>query len=343
MAAGCLVKHWHETAAILDRLAKLGNGERAAIATVVRISGSAYRRPGAKFLVERDGRTTGGISGGCLEADVREHALRLLDGGNPRLLHYETGSNEETVWGLGLGCEGAVDVFVQRAETEPFAVARDLLSRGSPFGLAEPFVIETAIKGPHLGWVQINTGRAQGASRVEERGPDTLFVDVLEPPPSLLVFGAGDDSKPLAALAHEAGFQVTVVDHRRGFLTEEHFPPPARLVLRRAEEGVPQLTRQHFAVVETHSLQHDRDWMRALLEQPLAYLGLLGPRARKEHLFQGLGIPLHERVYAPVGLDLGAEGPEQVAISIVAEMLAVRAGREPLHLRTKRGGIHGPR
>jgi xanthine/CO dehydrogenase XdhC/CoxF family maturation factor len=337
------VKHWHETAAILERLSSLAQGERAALATVVRISGSAYRRPGAKFLVERDGRTTGGVSGGCLEADVRENALQLLDGGNPRLLHYETGSNEQTVWGLGLGCEGAVDVFVQRAETESFARARDLLSQGSPFGLAEPFVIETAIKGPHLGRVQIATRPARGESRVEERGPETLFVDVLEPPPSLLVFGAGDDSRPLASLAHEVGFQVTVVDHRSGFLTEERFPRPARLVHRRADEGVPQLTRQHFAVVETHSLQHDRDWMRALLGQPLAYLGLLGPRARKERLFQELGVPQHERVYAPVGLDLGAEGPEQVAISIVAEMLAVRAGREPLHLRTKRGGIHGSR
>ena len=334
------MKHWHETAAILDRLAKLAEGERAAIATVVRISRSAYRRPGAKYLVEHDGRTTGGVSGGCLEADVRENALQLFDSGKPRLLHYETGSSEETIWGLGLGCEGAVDVFVQRAETELFGRARDLLSQGSPFGLAEPFVIETAIKGPHLGRVQIATRPARGESRVEERGPDTLFVDVLEPPPSLLVFGAGDDSRPLASLAHEVGFQVTVVDHRSGFLTEERFPRPARLVLRRADEGVPKLTRQQFAVVETHSLQHDRDWMRALVAQPLAYLGLLGPRARKKQLFQELGVPEHERVYAPVGLDLGAEGPEQVAISILAEMLAVRAGREPLHLRVKRGGIH---
>src|SRR6266852_8472387 len=125
------MKHWHETAAILDRVARLAEaGERAAIATVVRISGSAYRRPGAKFLVERDGRTTGSVSGGCLEADVRENALQLLDGGDPRLLHYETGPSEQTVWGLGLGCEGAVDIFVQRAETEPFVPARDLLSGG---------------------------------------------------------------------------------------------------------------------------------------------------------------------------------------------------------------------
>src|SRR5262249_15359349 len=175
-------------------------------------------------------RTTGGISGGCLEADVRENALQLLDGGSPLLLHYETGSNEETVWGLGLGCEGAVDVFAQRAEMESFARACDFLSQGSPFGLAEAFVSETAIKGPHLGRVQIATRPACGESRVEERGPDTLFVDVLEPPPSLLVFGAGDDSRPLASLAHEVGFEVTVVDHRSGFLTEERFPRPTRHV-----------------------------------------------------------------------------------------------------------------
>jgi xanthine/CO dehydrogenase XdhC/CoxF family maturation factor len=337
------VKHWHETAAILDRVAQLAAGERAAIATVVHIEGSAYRRPGAKFLVERDGRTTGGVSGGCLEADVRENALQLLQGGAPRLLHYDTGSDEETVWGLGLGCEGAVDVFVQAAEPGPFARARELLAPGAPFGISEPFAIETVVKGPLLGQLEIVAAPAHGESRMEERGPNTIFVDALSPPPSLLIFGAGDDSRPLASLAHEAGFQVTVVDHRRGFLTPERFAPPSRLVLRRASEGVPRLTREHFAVVETHSLQHDRDWMRALLPQPLAYLGLLGPRARKEHLFQELGVAEPERVYAPVGLDLGAEGPEQVAVSIVAEMLAVRAGRDPAHLKAKRGGIHEPR
>jgi xanthine/CO dehydrogenase XdhC/CoxF family maturation factor len=337
------VKHWHETAAILDRVAQLAAGEQAAIATVVRISGSAYRRPGAKFLVERDGRTTGGVSGGCLEADVRENALAILKGGAPRLLHYDTGSDEETVWGLGLGCEGAVDVFVQAVAPRSLARARELVVPGAPFGLSEPFAIETVVKGPHLGQVEIVAGSVASESRVEEFGPDTIFIDALSPPPSLLIFGAGDDSRTLASLAQEAGFQVTVVDHRRGFLTSERFPPPARLVLRRATEGVPQLTRQHFAVVETHSLQHDRDWLRALLKEPLAYLGLLGPRARKEHLFQELGVADAERIYAPVGLDLGAEGPEQVAISIVAEMLAVRAGREPVHLRTKRGGIHESR
>jgi xanthine dehydrogenase accessory factor len=334
------VKHWHETAAILERLARLAPGEGAALATVVRISGSAYRRPGAKFLVESGGRTTGGVSGGCLEDDVRENALQLVAGGEPRLLHYDTGSNEETVWGLGLGCEGAVDVFVQPASAAPFARARELLSLGTPFGIAAPFAVETVVKGPRLGEVRVVENAAQGVSRVEERGADAVFVDVLQPPPSLLIFGAGDDSQPLATLAREAGFEVTVVDHRRGYLTAERFPPPARLVLRRAAEGVPPLTPQHFAVVETHALQHDRDWMSALVKEPISYLGLLGPRVRKDQLFHDLGVAEPAHLYAPVGLDVGAEGPEQVAISILAEMLAVRAGREPVHLREKRRGIH---
>jgi xanthine/CO dehydrogenase XdhC/CoxF family maturation factor len=340
------VKHWHETAAILDRVARIvETGERAAIATVVRISGSAYRRPGAKFLVERDGKTSGGVSGGCLEADVREVALQLLREGPPRLLHYDTGSDEETVWGLGLGCEGAVDIFVQPVGAEfirgPGARMRELLASGTAFGVAAPFAVTTVVKGPQLGEVEIaREDDLPKESRIEERGSDTVFVDVLSPPPVLVIFGAGDDAKPLSILAAEAGFEVTVVDHRRGYLTPERFPPPTRLVLRRSEEGISGLGPRHFAVVQTHALVHDREWLRALLSQPLAYLGLLGPRARKEEILRQLGSKETERVFAPVGLDLGAQGPEQVAVSIVAEMLAVGAGREPMHLRAKRGGIH---
>ena len=271
------MKRWRETAAVFDRVSRLVEaGERAAIATVVRITGSAYRRPGARFLVERGGRTFGGVSGGCLEADVRENALALLDGGAPRLLHYDTGSDDETVWGLGLGCEGAVDVFVQSVGAEfargPGAHALRLLQAGTAFNPAQPFALATAVKGPGTGHVEVWERELPESSRFEERGPDTLFVESLRPPPSLLVFGAGDDAQPLATLASEAGFDVTVIDHRRGYLTPERFSAPARLVLRRPAEGVPPLGPHHFAVVQTHSLQNDREWLRALLPQPLAYL-----------------------------------------------------------------------
>jgi xanthine/CO dehydrogenase XdhC/CoxF family maturation factor len=357
------VKHWHETAAILDRVTHLAaSGVRAAIATVVRISGSAYRRPGAKFLVSEDGATFGGVSGGCLEMDVRAVGLEVLAGVTPRLLHYETGSDEETLWGLGLGCEGAVDVFVQPAgELVPGAGPRirESMAAGAPIavctivegdGAGRALVLASGKVSGTTGSPEVDAAAAERAAQLLETGDSRLdplagrsvFVDVLRPPPALVVFGAGDDARPLAALAAQAGFEVTIVDHRRAFLTPERFPPPARLLLRRAEDGVDGLAlgRRHFAVVQTHASQHDRDWLRALVAQPIAYLGLLGPRTRKEQILRQLGAAEPDKLFAPVGLDLGADGPEQVAVSIVAEMLAVNAGREPGHLRAKRGGIH---
>jgi len=329
------LKRWRETAAVFERAARLAAaGERAAMATVVRIDGSAYRRPGAKFLVEKGGATCGGVSGGCLEADVRQVALDLARDGGTKLLHYDTGSDDDTVWGLGLGCEGAVDIFVQAIGAQfPLAEALARMTGAGGFHTAKPFSLTTVIEGANAGAVTV--GPPAAATGVE----GNVFIETLSPPPVLCIFGAGDDAQPLSLLAQEAGFDVTVVDHRRGYLTPERFPPPARLVLRRASEGVPALGAQHFAVVQTHSLQNDRDWLKALLPQPLAYLGLLGPRGRRDELLKQLGAD-GEKLYAPVGIDLGAEGPEQVAVSIVAEMLAVRARRQPAHLRDRRGGIH---
>jgi xanthine dehydrogenase accessory factor len=358
------VKHWHETAAILDQASRLAAaGVRSAVATVVRIAGSAYRRPGAKFLTAEDGSTSGGVSGGCLETDVRATALEIIREGAPRLLHYDTGSDEETVWGLGLGCEGAVDVFVAPMQGELLSRAapriRELMDEGIPFAVCTP------VEGPHAGRTLVlgagewtgTTGSHEldaaladhvparledGKSGLERIADQSVFIDILRPPPTLFVFGAGDDARPLAGLAAEAGFSVTVIDHRRAYLTPDRFPSPARLVLRRPEDGVQDLglDRRSFVVIQMHALQHDREWMRAVENEPVAYVGLLGPRARKQHILQQLGMSDGERLFAPVGLDFGADGPEQVAISIVAEMLAVHAGRHPEHLRDKRGGIH---
>lgn len=351
------MKHWHETAGTLDRVARLAeSGSAAAIATVVRISGSAYRRPGAKLLVEEDGTTHGGVSGGCLEADVRAVALEVLRGAPPKLVHYDTGSDDETVWGLGLGCEGAVDLWVQRADPRLCARLRELVSESVPYAIVTLLSAgrtAAVARGSLLGSLgpapldraaaeSAATALEQGESRLVEIDGETAFIDVLRPPPRLAIFGAGDDAQPLVRLAALAGFSVTVVDHRPAYLTAARFPPPAQLVLRRASAGIEGLGlgRRHFAVVQTHALVHDRDWVKALLPQPIAYLGLLGPRARKEELLRQLGAGDSDKLYAPVGIDLGADGPEQVAISVVAEMLAVHAGRAPGHLRARKRGIH---
>jgi len=357
------VKHWFETAAILDRLARLVEGGKcAALATVVRISGSAYRRPGAKLLIEESGVTYGGVSGGCLESDVRAQALEVLRGAAARMLHYDTGSDEETLWGLGLGCDGAVDVYVQRIDAAwmdgPGKQMRELIGAGTPFaaitGVAGPLSGRTLVLARSnlqgtSGSAETDRQLAQKAGlllegdRAGELLDGSAFVDVLRPPPRLFIFGAGDDGRPLAALAAQSGFEVTVVDHRPAYLTAERFPPPLRLVLRRPSDGLAglpfTLSRSNFAVVQTHALSHDRDWVRALAGQPLAYLGLLGPRVRREQVLRDVQVDA-ERLFAPVGIDLGADGPEQIAVSIVAELLAVNARRRGGHLRERAGGIH---
>jgi xanthine/CO dehydrogenase XdhC/CoxF family maturation factor len=359
------MNHWKETAEILSRLAELREaGRRAALATVVRISGSAYRRPGAKFLIEETGDTLGSVSGGCLEADVREVAKTVLATGRPSLRHYSTGADKDIVWGLGLGCNGLVDVFIQPATEGPLADLADRL-RGLLAGDALFFVAATMLDGEAVlvvgteGALHGSLGSADldalaveyvrglaggGRSEVREIAGREVFFEVLPPPPHLVVCGAGDDARPLVAYAADAGFRVTVVDHRQTLLEPSWFPQAARLILARPEEAVdlPPASRS-LGVVKNHSLNQDREWVRRLLAAGLPYVGVLGPRKRTETILREIGAadPADtRRVFGPVGLDLGADGPRQVALSIVAELLAFIARREPRHLWESKEPIH---
>ena len=360
------MKHWQETSRILQLLARLvEQGRGASLATVVNIQGSAYRRPGAKMLIEDDGAMAGSVSGGCLEADVREVALSVIRQGTPQLLHYDTGSDDETPFGLGLGCNGAVDIFVQHATApdllESSRRIMPLLEGDSPFavstivrgatGLGRSIVV--GANGKAVG----STGDANLDRSIAARATDLLgtgtselydlaghqvFTEIQLPPPSLLVIGAGEDTRPLVACASDVGFRVTVVDHRPAYLSPNHYPSGTRLVEARSDSDVSDLPLgpRAYAVVKTHSLEHDREWVRRLLATTVPYIGVLGPRARIDDLLRDVGAEDNERVFGPVGLDLGADGPEQIAVSVVAELLALLCGREPGHLRTKEGAIH---
>lgn len=362
------MNHWKETAEILARLAELtAAGRRAALATVVHIVGSAYRRPGAKFLIEETGDTLGSVSGGCLEADVREMARQeVLATGVPSLRHYSTGADEDIVWGLGLGCSGLIDIFIQPATAGPLAELaeslRQLVAGDSPFslltvvdgdGLGATLVVELegAVHGS-LGSPDLDAqavGHAldrmeSGWSGVEKIAGRSIFIEVLPPPPHLIVCGAGDDARPLVAYAADAGFRVTLVDHRPALLDPAAFPQASQQLLARPEDTgivLPPAARS-LAVVKTHSLAIDREWVRRLLAAGLSYVGVLGPRARTESILHEIGTaaPYAERVFGPVGLDIGADGPRQVALSIVAELLAHIARREPRHLAERKEAIH---
>jgi xanthine dehydrogenase accessory factor len=386
------MNHWKETAEILSRLAELGAaGRRAALATVVEIVGSAYRRPGAKFLIEDTGSTLGSVSGGCLEADVREVANAVVESGMPSLRHYNTG-DEDVVWGLGLGCNGLVDVFVQPATDGPLAALagplRELFAGEGMVGLAtvvgagpaEPAEAGAAAGAAAAGQVgatlavdcgampgtappvhgslgsaeldrevveRVRGLAAAGRSGVQAVAGRSVFVEVLPPPPHLLVCGGGDDARPLVAYAADVGFRVTLLDHRPALLAPEWFPQALRRVVARPEDpdlALPPPART-LAVVKTHSLAHDREWVRRLLAAGLPYIGVLGPHGRTQAILRDIGAAgaeaaAQERVFGPVGLDLGADGPRQVAISIVAELLAFTARREARHLSARQEAIH---
>lgn len=363
------MKHWKETAEVFGQLARAASaGRRAALATIVRIEGSAYRRPGAKLLVEEDGATRGSISGGCLEGDAREVALAVLADGVPRRRRYDTGADENAAWGLGLGCAGSVELFIQLA-TGPEALQAvervlELFEEGRPFAFctrlgesaAEGGAVVVSADGTLSGSmgeeaVDREIARHSGewiasrTSALRAVGANEIFAEILIPPPRLLVFGADDDARPIVTYASASGFRVTVVDHRSAFLASERFPDAERRLALRPEEGVGSLSigPSTYAVVKTHRIAHDREWARQLLAAAAEHVGLLGPRARTREIVRQIGAEGDARVFGPVGLDLGAEGPEQVALSIVSELLAASSGIEPRHLREKGQTIHAAR
>lgn len=310
----------------------------AVLATLVSVEGSSYRRPGARLLVTRDGRRVGSISGGCLEEDVMARAKNVHATGRAETVVYDTTSENDLVWGVGLGCHGVVRVLIEKLPTRPSWV--DTLAKNFAARRTTALAVHHADPAPQ---------GTRLAAPDESAGAAGVFRQEIEPPTALAIFGAGDDAQPLARLAGELGWQVTVADPRAAFATAERFPTAAAIVAAPAERLVAAVAPgpDAVAVVMTHHYVHDVPILRDLLARPLAYLGLLGPKKRAEKILADLataGTPVsaahRARLHAPVGLDLGADSPEQVALSILAEMQATLAGRDARPLRQRTRPIH---
>ena len=312
------------------------------LATLTKVDGSSYRRPGARMLVTGETKRIGSISGGCLEEDLIERSARVAASGRAELVVYDTSAENDLLWGVGLGCNGVVRVLLEPLPCRPqwaLTVAENLRA-GRPTDLA---VVWENPGGP------VGT-RLRDDKTPARPGPKAcVFNDRIEPPVSLSIFGAGDDAQPLARLARELGWRVTVADPRPAMPTPERFPAAAILLTGPADALVGRAAPppSSLAVVMTHHYLHDMPLLHDLLPLPLAYLGLLGPRRRAEKIVADLaakGLPvtaeMRSRLRAPVGLDLGADGPEEVALSIVAEMTAVLAGRDARPLRERELPIH---
>jgi len=312
-------------------------GQPVVLATLVQVEGSSYRRPGARLLLLPDGTHTGSISGGCLEEDVMERARRVLASGRAELAVYDTTSENDLVWGVGLGCQGTVRIFI-----EPVPATR-------PAWVGVLEANQRARRATSL-WVDYHNTSPRGThlARAGETN-DQPYRETIPAPPALIICGAGDDAQPLARMAKAIGWHVTVVDTRAAQATAARFPDADAVLaapVGQICDGLPVDART-FAVVMTHRYADDRQFLHALLRREIAYLGQLGPRKRTQRLLQDLpdGIPPAtasqlSKLSAPVGLDLGGNAPETVALSILAEMQSRLTGRSAAPLRDRTGPIH---
>jgi xanthine dehydrogenase accessory factor len=331
------------------------SNEPVVLATVVRTGGSTYAKPGAQMLIANDGEYAGLLSGGCLEGDLREHARAVVATGAARIVSYDLRSTTDQLFGLGAGCEGAMDILLARLGPEdgwqPIPHLADARRHGRSTHLA--FVIASGETGipPGLTFpvgpdplvaaqadprVRDLAGAARGVKAPATlRAPQLdveLFVAEFAPPPRVLLLGGGPDARPVATLGEFLGWHVTVVDHRAAYLAPGRFPGATRLVEARGADLAAAVDLPSFAaaVVMSHHLDSDQQFLRALAASAVPYVGLLGPPARRERLLADLGADadkLRPRLRAPVGLDIGGRTPESIALSIVGEIHAVLGGR----------------
>ena len=353
--------------------------EAATLATVVRVEGSSYRLPGARMFVDAAGRRVGTISGGCLESDVARRG-RVLTADRPvAVVRYDAGddgSGDDAAWGFALGCNGSVEVMVERlAPGDPLVgFLRTCLTdrrRGAVLHVFHADGDADASPGARLavwddGTVAVDTAGLAGrttlatdAAATARTGESATIVydtaggrlhvlaEAVVPPVPLVIFGGGHDAVPLVAAAKALGWHVTVCDRRPGHARPDRFPLADAVVVASAAEGLAgvPLSADTVAVVMTHHYPEDHALLRHLLASPARYLGMLGPRARTDRMLADGPPPSPgqlARLHAPVGLDLGGDGSAAVAVSVAAEVLAALNGRPGGPLRDRAGPIHRP-
>lgn len=296
------------------------DGRPSVLATVIGVEGHSYRKTGAAMLLLQDGGELGSISPGCLESDLRERVDSLLATGETELLSYNMEPEEDAMWGEAIGCGGKLLILLEPLAGELAAHLR--------------FAYEANEAGRTISFIRkMENGRIQYAVKaLEEDGTgapeagEWLFEQRFAPRARLVLFGAGEDMDPVFRLATRIGFRVAVADWRSKLLTADRFPG-AEL----AAGSVPSIVRElgicsrDYLLVCGHQLQRDREMLEAVLPLAPAYVGVMGSRKRIRMLFDGLEKPSF--VHAPVGLDIGSDGPEEIAVSIAAELIAVRQSR----------------
>jgi xanthine dehydrogenase accessory factor len=347
-------------------------GKQTALATVVHVDGSSYRRAGARMLVTDDGQLTGAISGGCLEGDALRKAQLVMVQQKPMLVTYDTTDDDDAKFGVGLGCNGIIHILIEPINHEqpnnPIAFFKRFLSKREPAVLITVFNMEdrraeqygTCLfygkNGNTTGELpdgKISEAILHDVANVLQNGNTatktyyyqdnyTCFIELLQPAVSLVIVGAGNDAIPLVQMAKVLGWQVTVIDGRPNYGTVSRFPLADKLIIAKPDEVAGQIpvdARTVFMLM-THNFNYDVVLLKHLLKLQINYIGVLGPKKRLNRMLEditSLAMPenIPDHVYGPSGLDIGSENAEEIALAILSEIQAVLTKRSAVSLKTK--------
>jgi xanthine dehydrogenase accessory factor len=349
-------------------------GKKSALATVVRVEGSSYRRPGARMLVTDDGQLTGAISGGCLEGDALRKALAAINQRENRLVTYDTTDEDDAKFGVQLGCNGIVHILFEPINSSDLynpihllkaltaershAVVVTLFNLKAPMQQGTVFLYRpdreyTDFKNPNLDLSQEAADVfTTGLSIFKTYGPPDgceAFLEFIPPNLHLVIAGAGNDVQPLVEMAHVLGWKITVVDGRPSHATAARFPKADQVLVLKPDAVFDhvELDGRTVFVMMTHNYNYDLALMEIILEKEFSYLGMLGPKKKLERMLAELaerGFVMNDvmlsKVHGPVGLDIGAETAEEIALAILAEIKTVMSDHSAKFLKNKKASIH---
>jgi len=360
--------------------AAVQQGKKTALAAVVHLDGSSYRRPGARMLVNDEGELTGAISGGCLEGDALRKAMFALSQQQSKLVTYDTSDEDDMTIGIQLGCAGVIQVLFEPINPNQTANPIQLLRKAlairqhavlvTLFDLSDkknfqPGTCMLLESDGHLSGSQpfpalqeelvqemnlvLQSGKSVFRQFTGEGWSITAFLEYLQPPVSLVVVGAGNDAIPMMQFADTLGWDVRVVDGRNTHARPERFASACQVLVSKPEQVLEQLPMDERTVfvMMTHNYNYDLAMLRALLPTRTPYIGMLGPRKKLERMLDELrsggmevAESMLEKVYGPAGLEIGAETPEEIALSIIAAIQGVLTGTSGGQLKSKTGVIH---
>ncbi len=356
-------------------------GRKAALATVVRVEGSSYRQPGARMLISDTGTLTGAISGGCLEGDAMRKALLVIARNRPLLVTYDTTDEEDATLGIGLGCSGIIHILIEPVDEEnphnPIRLLENLILKRQKGIVATFFTLsekQELLPGTCLTYAE--NGRISGSlppglrkqevisvmkRAISEAGsiihndigniPDlSVLIDVIKPVVHLVIAGAGNDILPVTKMAGVMGWQVTVLDGRPAYATCARFPEVHNVLVTDASEALLKINTDENTVfvLMTHNYNYDFALLRQLVKKDIPYIGILGPKKKFTRMMEDLAqysdqdTIRMENLFSPVGLDIGAETAEEIALSVIAEIKAVLSDKQGYSLRYKSEPIHKP-